>query len=83
MLPPIQWGTVPDWCASMTKEQLDMAILGQIMASLNMEDTVGGRSKHTVVARQRTRLVFFHLGKKICRKTFTMLHGIGMFYLQM
>ena len=35
---------VRDWCASMTKEQLDMAILGQIMANLNIEDTVGGRS---------------------------------------
>ena len=67
-----------DQCATFSKEELDLVILGQIMAHHHGEDTVGERSKHPSAMRQRSRMDFFHQGRRICRATFLKLHGIGM-----
>ena len=67
-----------DQCATFNKEELDLVILGQIMAHHHGEDMVGERSKHPSAIRQRSRMDFFHQGRRICRTTFLKLHGIGM-----
>ena len=62
----------------LTRDQLDMVVLANIMAGICVEDVVGPSHNHAATQRQRTRVKFFyHLGKKICRSTFLVLHGIG------
>lgn len=68
---------IQDQCVSLTRDELDLVILGQIMANIYLEDTVGERTRHAIVQRQRSRMAFFHHGRKICRATFLKLHGIG------
>ena len=69
---------IQDQCNSLTKDELDLVLLGQIMANISCLDVVGPRSKHAPSPRQRSRiLVFYHHGAKICRDTFLMLHGVG------
>ncbi len=67
-----------DEANSLTREELDMVVLGQIQAFLCVDDVIGPSHKHTPTQRKITRVnIFFHLGKKICRGTFLALHGIG------
>ena len=57
----------------MSKDSLDNVVLGQIMAGLINDSTVGRRSDHTPCPRQRSN----HHGHRICKTTFLQLHGIG------
>ncbi len=67
-----------DEANSLTREELDMVVLGQIQASLCVDDVVGLSHKHIPTQRKMTRVnTFFHLGKKICRGIFLTPHGIG------
>ena len=67
-----------DEASSLSKEELDMVVLGQIQAFLCMDNTVGPSHKHTPTQRKLTRVnTFYHLGRRICRATFLALHGIG------
>ena len=65
-----------DECAELTWDQLDLVILGQIMANITLDD-VGRKSGHTPVSRTRSYVAFYHHGYRICRDTFLQLHGIG------
>ncbi len=64
---------VRDQCATLNRDELDMAILGQIMGNIYMDDMVGKRSSHTLVPRERARMSFTHHGMKICKATWLML----------
>ncbi len=66
-----------DEASSLSKEGLDMVVLGQIQAFLAIDDEIGPSHKHTPTQRRMTRVTFYHLGKKICRATFFALHKIG------
>ena len=67
-----------DEANSLSREELDMVVLGQIMAFISMDNVVGPSHKHAPHQRQITRVkTFFHHGRKICRDTFLALHGIG------
>ena len=67
-----------DEAHQLTRDELDMVVLGQIMACICMGSVVGPSHHHAPTQRQRTRTnVFYHLGKKIYRSTFLVLHGIG------
>lgn len=66
-----------DECNSLTRECLDMVVLGQIMAFVSLDDVVGPSHKHAPTPRQTTRASFFHAGKRICTSTFVVLHSLG------
>ena len=64
-------------CSALSREGLDMVILGQIMAFTQSDDVVGPSHKHAPTNRKASRVMFHHAGKKICALTFLALHGIG------
>ena len=67
-----------DEANQLSREELNMVVLGQIRAFMSMDSVVGPSHKHAPTQRQMTRVnFFFHLGKRICRNTFMALHGIG------
>lgn len=62
---------IQDHCAGLTRTELDFVVLGQIMANIDLEETVGGGGTgHPAVPRQMSRLSFSHQKKRICRATF-------------
>ncbi len=52
----------------LTHDELDLVVMGQIMAGCTDPSLSGKRLSHTT---------FFHCGKRICLKTFLFLHSIG------
>ena len=64
-------------CMELTREQLDMFLMGQLTAFTNNSTTVVVESRHRPDERQRGYANFFHQGKSICATTFKFLHGIG------
>ena len=62
---------------TLTREELDFVILGQIMANVRCEDGVGARSEHRNVPRQHSNMCFFHRSTR----TFLALYGVGKFKL--
>ena len=66
-------------CAELTHFELDMAILGQIAASVNTSATVSTiKAHHKEADRERGYSSFTHQGKPVCHKMFRFLHGIGV-----
>lgn len=59
----------------LTREQLDMVLLGSVMSTVMESEVACGRHKPT--KRQRTTVNFMHKGYHLCRTTFTFLHGIS------
>ena len=67
-----------DEANALSRDELDMVVMGQIMAFVSMDNVVGPSHKHAPHQRRMTRVkTFFHHGMKICRETFMALHGIG------
>ena len=64
-------------CLSLTCNELDMAILGQLMASSNTSDTVEVSSGHLQKGRERAHTTYYHCGEKVCHKTYCFLHTVG------
>ena len=63
----------------LTHSELDMAILGQISASVNTSATVPTiKAHHKEADRERGYSSFTHQGKPVCHKMFHFLHGIGV-----
>ena len=48
------------------------------MANIHLDSVVGPGHRHAFSPRQRPRIHFMHHGHPICKATFLMLHGIGM-----
>ena len=65
--------------AALTRDELDLVLLGQIMALLSNDKETGARSSKAPTPRQRSAMLFHHGGWSICGKTFKKLHGIGMY----
>lgn len=62
--------------AFLTHEQLDLVILGSVMATINTDDSrLHGR--HKPAKRQKTTMIFMHHGHHLCSKTYNFLHGLG------
>lgn len=70
--------SVRESCAKLTNTELDMAILGQLMASTNTSTSVSTVARHQEAERQRAYTYFLHQGKIVCASTFRFLHGIGI-----
>lgn len=72
------YSSTRDEANELTRDELDMVLLGQIMAFVCVDTVVGPSHKHAPTQRQRAVVkTFYHLGKAICRDTFLALHGIG------
>ena len=65
-------------CRALTRDELDLVLLGQIMALLSNDTETGPKSSKAPSPRQRSAMLFHHGGWRICGKTFQKLHGIGM-----
>lgn len=68
-----------DQCAVLSRHELDLVILGQIMANIYNEQIVGTRTKHVRTIRTRSNMAFFHHGRRICKVTFLKLHNVGKY----
>ena len=66
------------------RKELDMVLMGQVMAFTFCNDVPQNcvKHRHQLKQRERNTSIFFHNGKKICRKTFLFLHDIGDFRLR-
>lgn len=65
-------------CAELTRVELDMVLMGQIMATLsNDPETSSSKFRHTPTQRKLSSMAFFHGGHQVCGRTFRKLHGIG------
>lgn len=60
----------------LTREQLDMVILGGVMAGMNKGDDIY-HGRHKPAKRQRIYTEHIHNGHAVCAVTFGFLHGIG------
>ena len=66
-------------CVELTRDELDLVLMGQIMATLSNDTlTQGAKFRHSAPQRKISSMAFFHGGHQICGKTFRKLHGIGM-----
>ena len=62
-------------CQELSSAELDLVILGVIQSSLNCGDvSLSGRTEKQ---RERTRMVFFYHGRRICKETFSFLHSVS------
>ena len=64
-------------CASLSRDELDMAILGQIMANSNFSSSIVKQSRHSCMQRQKNYSKYMHGGQQICRIMFRFFHTIG------
>ncbi len=64
-------------CASLSHNELDLVLLGQLMAASNNTDTVVTESGHTETLRQKTYTKYTHQGLNVCATMFRFLHGVG------
>ena len=69
-------------CTEQERAELDMAILGQLMASTNTSFTVSTVARHAESERQRSYTSFVHQGKPVCTQMFLFLHTIGTKWLK-
>ena len=70
---------VRSFCLELSRSELDMVLLGQMMASMNFSNTIGTESRHAETTRQRPRTFHSHQGKAVCAQTFRFLHTVGKY----
>ena len=63
-----------DMCAQLTKEQLDMTIMGKLSVLSHNDPQAGGTHK-TQHDRKRVRTSFSHHNKNICQNTFNFINA--------
>ena len=61
----------------LTKEQLDMLLLGQLIAPTDTDTTTSGKNRNKSGERQKLYTSHFHCGQAICRKMFMFIHGVS------
>ena len=64
-------------CSELTRSELDMVVMGQMMAGMNDDTTTNSMSRHRAKVRQRVAITFHHQGKQICERMFRFLHTLG------
>ena len=64
-------------CSELTRSELDMVVMGQLMSEMNDDTTTNPVSRHRPKERQRAVCSFQHQGKHICEKMFQFIHTIG------
>ena len=61
----------------LTHEQLDLVILGSIMATVSTDDFRSSYCRHKHAKRQKTTTTYMHQGHHLCKTTYDFLHGVG------
>ena len=61
----------------LSREQLDMVLLGSIASNIHEDDDVGTRSGRRAAKRLHTSIEYKRKRYTICRRTFTFLHDIS------
>ena len=66
-------------CCELTRAELDMALLGQLSAFTNTSTLTvhSTKDRHPSTSRQKTYRLFWHGGRRVCRKMFLFLHTIS------
>ncbi len=64
-------------CADLSHNELDMVVLGSLLANSNSTEQVDSSSRHSLTPRKKNYSKFSHLGYPVCPITFRFLHGIG------
>ena len=64
-------------CFFLSRDQLDMVLLGCVASNICVDDDVGIRSGHKPAKWQRTSIDYAHKGYNVCRDMFTFLHGVS------
>ena len=59
------------------KEQLEMLLLGQLIAHTDTDTTTSGKNRNKSGERQKLYTSHFHCGQAICRKMFMFIHGVS------
>ncbi len=53
-------------CQELPHDDLDLLILGQLLAFTNNSDTVSIESRHSATAHVRAYCSYYHQGKPVC-----------------
>ena len=61
-------------CVQLSHSELDMAILGQLSASVNTSKRVSIEAGHKDTEREKSYSSFIHQGKPICKAMFCLFH---------
>ena len=64
-------------CYELSHNELDLVLLGQLVASTNTSEMVVVDSGHLGKERKKAYRTFHHAGKIVCGKTLRFLHTIG------
>ena len=64
-------------CMELTRSELDLFIMGQLIACTNTSSIVTTDSRHQAQHRKRDHTNFLHQGRPICSAMFRFLHAIG------
>ena len=72
---PAHYEQMRSWCAALSRAELDLILMGQIMSlTNNSELTVNFMShRHKRQECVHTNMTYFHQGHKVCRATFLFL----------
>lgn len=62
----------------MSHDELDLIVMGQIMAHCYQSATLQGHHSSSPEVRKTTYGQFYHLGHRVCQQTFLFLHNIGL-----
>ena len=65
-------------CAELSSSELDMAIMGQLLAGLNNSSCVSTDARHAESARINSYITLKHQGNPVCINMFRFLHGLGI-----
>ncbi len=79
---PEHYTRMREYAAELSWGELNMVIMGQVMALTCCESTVRKGPTHLVKQRERNTTFYYHHGLRVCRKTFLFLHGVGEFRLK-
>ncbi len=76
-----QYTTTRANAAELTWSELNMTIMGQVMALTycHAQPLNCSKHRHAPKERERSTTVFHHHGHWICKETFLYLHGVGSF----
>jgi len=81
---PEHYSRVRGNAAELSWGELNMTIMGQVMALTQCDSQLLNCSKHrhSLKEREKTFTTFYHQGHHICKKTSLFLHGNGEFRLK-
>ena len=63
--------------AFLSHEQLDLVIMGSVMATINSDESCRPWHRHKPPKRQKTMMTYIHHGHNLCKKTYSFLHDVG------